>query len=88
LEVGLLVGWQELGINPATLTPQTVIRIAGVVSVPPREQGHEGDVKLKVLPKSGGGQVGFGGVVYEDEEEDAEMRVKLGDMRDWKLVTL
>ncbi|KAI9466557.1 hypothetical protein BJY52DRAFT_1232793 [Lactarius psammicola] len=65
LPINSVVGWQELGINPATLTPETMLFLARVVS------SDEHGVVVVRLRRPGLGVVSFGGgdMCAEEEEE-------------------
>ncbi|KDQ14188.1 hypothetical protein BOTBODRAFT_44816 [Botryobasidium botryosum FD-172 SS1] len=87
---GNIVGWKELGIDPATLTPSEVVVLAAVCSNPSAQAADDEEITLKILPRPDGGPIGFGGSsVYDSEGGEVEERtVRLGDMREWKLIQL
>ncbi|KAH9007269.1 hypothetical protein EDB86DRAFT_2870947 [Lactarius hatsudake] len=64
LLIGSIVGWQELGVNPATLTPETMLFLARLVS-----SDEHGMVVVR-LRRPGLGIVSFGGGDMDVEEEE------------------
>ncbi|KAI9448477.1 hypothetical protein H4582DRAFT_2124482 [Lactarius indigo] len=59
-----VVGWQELGVNPATLTPETMLFLARIVS------SDEHGMVIVRLRRPGLGIVSFGGGDMDVEEEE------------------
>lgn len=66
LPIGSVVGWQELGVNPETLTPETMLFLARVVS------SDEHGVIVVRLRRPGLGIVSFAGDDIDAEEEEEE----------------
>ncbi|KAH9037634.1 hypothetical protein EDB85DRAFT_1935630 [Lactarius pseudohatsudake] len=64
LLIGSIVGWQELGVNPTTLTPETMLFLARLVS-----SDEHGMVVVR-LRRPGLGIVSFGGGDMDVEEEE------------------
>jgi len=80
LPIGSIVGWQELGINPATLTPETLLSLSRVVS-----SDDHGAVVVR-LRRPGLGMVSFaGGDVDTEEEEETVSWENIVQMQ-WRLV--
>jgi len=80
LPFGCLVGWQELGINPTTLTPEMMVFLARVVS------GGEGGAVVVRLRRPGSGIASFAGGDSKDEEEEEFTWDKILEMH-WRLVS-
>jgi len=73
-------GWQELGINPATLTPETMLFLSRVVS------SDEHSAVVVRLRRPGLGIVSFGGGdVKAEEEEESFSWETIVEMK-WRLV--
>ncbi|KAH9956796.1 hypothetical protein BC827DRAFT_1378443 [Russula dissimulans] len=81
LPIGCVVGWQELGINPTTLTPETMLFVARVVA-----SGESGAVVVR-LRRPGLGIVSFAGGDLEDEEEEEEFSWAQILEMNWRLVS-
>jgi len=64
LPTGSVVGWQELGINPTTVTPEMMLFPARVVTC------GEGGVVVVRLRSPGSGIASFAGGELEEEEEE------------------
>jgi len=80
LSIGSIIGWQELGVNPATLTPETMLFLARVVS----SDAH-GAVIVR-LRRPGLGIVSFaGGDVDAEEEEETYSWANIVEMQ-WRVV--
>lgn len=72
---------QELGINPATLSPEMMLFLARVVS------GGENGATVVRLRHPGLGMVSFAGADLKDEEEEEEFSwVKILEMQ-WRVVS-
>ncbi|KAI0250504.1 hypothetical protein BJV78DRAFT_1283123 [Lactifluus subvellereus] len=81
LPIGCVVGWQELGINPTTLTPETMLFLARVVA------GGENSAVVVRLRRPGLGIVSFsGGDMKAEEEEEEFLWDKIVEM-EWRLVS-
>jgi len=79
--IGCIVGWQELGINPTTLTPEMMVFLARVVS------GDEGGVVVVRIRPPGLGVVSFASGDLKDEEEEEKFPWdKILEMH-WRLVS-
>jgi hypothetical protein len=79
LSIGCVVGWQELGINPTTVTPEMMLFFARVVSA-----GENGAVVVR-LHRPGLGMASFAGGDLKDEEEEFPWD-RILEMR-WRLVS-
>ncbi|KAH9995174.1 hypothetical protein BJV74DRAFT_830243 [Russula compacta] len=81
LAIGCVVGWQDLGINPTTLTPDVMLFLARVVS-----DGESGAVVVK-LRRPGSGMVSFAcGDLKDEEEEEVFTWDQILDMH-WRIVS-
>lgn len=70
LPIGSVIGWQDLGINPATLTPETMLFLCRVVS------SDEHGIVAVSLRRPGLGIVSFAGGDVDTEDE--------GEMHLWE----
>ncbi|KZV86418.1 hypothetical protein EXIGLDRAFT_774635 [Exidia glandulosa HHB12029] len=81
--VGAMLAWQTLDINPATLSPEMMIRTGNVVAV----NADAGTVQLAVTRA----EVAFGAALTDEEEEEIEeLEVSLADILDkddWRLLS-
>ena len=72
---------QELGINPATLSPEMILFLARVVS------GGENSQTVVRIHRPGLGMVSFAGGDLKDEEEEEEFSwEKILEMQ-WRIVS-
>ncbi|KAH9056398.1 hypothetical protein EDB87DRAFT_1794387 [Lactarius vividus] len=82
LLIGSIVGWQELGVNPATLTPEMMLFLARVVS------SDENGMAIVRLRRPGLGIVSFGGGDMDvEEEEESFLWENIAEMQ-WRHVPM
>ncbi|KAG8888471.1 hypothetical protein FRB98_007600 [Tulasnella sp. 332] len=101
LRPGVRVGWQALGIDAATLTPQKVLHLAQILKRSGEDFG--GTVTVRMLIRPGVDDFGFGlRVAHNDEGKDGtncespvdghidregeEVSFALGDTKEWRLI--
>ncbi|PCH41662.1 hypothetical protein WOLCODRAFT_132061 [Wolfiporia cocos MD-104 SS10] len=76
---GMILGWRELGINPATFTPEMLLKLGRVIRC---------DDQLAVEVTLENGALAFGGIVGTEEAEAVEENYEWSNIMEteWRIV--